>query len=234
MARTEDAAVNPVVAGRDQVLDDEWMRRMNVPWRIIGTGMTDDEVTEMTARADIASVRSLPLGRRTPDPRGRGHASSRGVGRDRRRGGHQARARRLARSATGSRARNTPGWAGPAAISSPAQHSATTPRTSAKRSQSAAWRVSPLASESPSPHSQDRLFRTRATGEFFPVALWHPTPRRAPLLSLLTGSLSGISRSPAMPCRLIGFEMQVAAAMWHRLTGSSGSSSSRMEPVDSP
>lgn len=58
MARTEDAAVNPVVAGRDQVLDDEWMRRMNVPWRIIGTGMTDDEVTEMTARADIASVRA--------------------------------------------------------------------------------------------------------------------------------------------------------------------------------
>ena len=58
MARTEDAAVNPVVAGRDQVLDDEWMRRMNVPWRIIGTGMTDDEVTAMTARADIASVRA--------------------------------------------------------------------------------------------------------------------------------------------------------------------------------
>jgi hypothetical protein len=58
MARTEDAAVNPVVAGRDQVLDDEWMRRMNVPWRIIGSGMTDDEVTEMTARADIAAVRA--------------------------------------------------------------------------------------------------------------------------------------------------------------------------------
>jgi DinB superfamily len=58
MARTEDAAVNPVVAGRDQVLDDEWLRRMNVPWRIIGTGMTNDEVTEMTAGADIASVRA--------------------------------------------------------------------------------------------------------------------------------------------------------------------------------
>ena len=58
MARTEDAAVNPVVASRDQVLDDEWMRRMNVPWRIIGTGMTDDEVTEMTVRADIAAVRA--------------------------------------------------------------------------------------------------------------------------------------------------------------------------------
>jgi hypothetical protein len=58
MARTEDAAVNPVVAGRDQVLDDEWMRRMKVPWRIIGTGMTDDEVAEMTARADVAAVRA--------------------------------------------------------------------------------------------------------------------------------------------------------------------------------
>lgn len=58
MARTEDAAANPVVAGRDQVLDDEWMRRMNVPWRIIGTGMTDDEVAGMTARADVASVRA--------------------------------------------------------------------------------------------------------------------------------------------------------------------------------
>ena len=58
MARTEDAAVNPVVAGRDQVLDDEWVRRMNVPWRIIGTGMTDDEVTEMSARADVSAVRA--------------------------------------------------------------------------------------------------------------------------------------------------------------------------------
>jgi hypothetical protein len=58
MARTEDAAVNPVVAGRDQVLDDEWIRRMNVPWCIIGAGMTDDEVTEMTVRADIAAVRA--------------------------------------------------------------------------------------------------------------------------------------------------------------------------------
>ena len=59
-------------------------------------------------------------------------------------------ARWLARFATGSRARNTPGWAGPAATSSPAQHSATTPRTSAKRSPSAVWGVSPLASENQS------------------------------------------------------------------------------------
>jgi hypothetical protein len=58
MARTEDAAVNPVVAGQDQVLDDAWMRRMDVPWRIIGTGMTGAEVAEMTARADVAAVRA--------------------------------------------------------------------------------------------------------------------------------------------------------------------------------
>jgi hypothetical protein len=67
MARTEDAAVNPVVAARDQVLDDAWMRRMNVPWRIIGTGMTDEEVGAMTARADVAAVRAYrsAVGRRT-------------------------------------------------------------------------------------------------------------------------------------------------------------------------
>jgi hypothetical protein len=58
MARTEDVAVNLIVAGADQVLDDEWMRRMNVPWRIIGTGMREDEVAELTARADVAAVRA--------------------------------------------------------------------------------------------------------------------------------------------------------------------------------
>jgi|SRR5262245_29187831 len=58
MARTEDVAVNLVVAGHDQVLDEEWMRRMNLPWRIIGTGMTDGEVTELTSRADVEAVRA--------------------------------------------------------------------------------------------------------------------------------------------------------------------------------
>jgi len=67
MARTEDAAVNAVVAAGDQVLDDGWIRRMDVPWRIIGTGMTEDEVAEMTARADVAAVRAYrsAVGRRT-------------------------------------------------------------------------------------------------------------------------------------------------------------------------
>jgi hypothetical protein len=58
MARTEDVAVNLVVAGRGQVLDERWTRRMNVPWRIIGTGMAEDEVADVTNRADVAAVRA--------------------------------------------------------------------------------------------------------------------------------------------------------------------------------
>jgi len=58
MARTEDVAVNLVVAGRDQVLDDSWTRRMNVPSRIIGSGMTDGEVAELTSCADVEGVRA--------------------------------------------------------------------------------------------------------------------------------------------------------------------------------
>jgi hypothetical protein len=58
MGRTEDVAVNLVVAGRDQVLDKAWSRRLSVPWRIIGTGMTDAEVAEMTAGADVDAARA--------------------------------------------------------------------------------------------------------------------------------------------------------------------------------
>jgi predicted dienelactone hydrolase len=47
------------------------------------------------------------------------------------------------------------------------------------------------------------------TGELFPVALWYPT-HAAPAPLFLTGSLSAC-RLPAMLCRLITFEMQVAS-----------------------
>ena len=69
MARTEDVAVNLVVAGGDQILDEAWIRRMKVPWRIIGTGMREDEVAEMTASADVAAVRAYrtAVGLRTRD-----------------------------------------------------------------------------------------------------------------------------------------------------------------------
>jgi len=67
MARTEDAAVNLVVANRPQVLDDHWVRRLGVPWRHIGTGMTEDEVSDLTRRADVEAVRAYrdAVGRRT-------------------------------------------------------------------------------------------------------------------------------------------------------------------------
>ena len=58
MARTEDVSVNLVVANGRQVLDDDWAKRMNAAWRIIGTGMTDDEVHQFTRRADVAAVRA--------------------------------------------------------------------------------------------------------------------------------------------------------------------------------
>src|SRR5262245_53168089 len=52
-----------------QVLDDDWVRRIGVPWRHIGTGMSDDEVSEFTRRADVAAVRAYraAVGRRTRD-----------------------------------------------------------------------------------------------------------------------------------------------------------------------
>ena len=67
MARTEDASVNLVVANRPQVLDDHWGRRLGVPWRHIGTGMTEDEVSDFTRRADVGAVRAYrdAVGRRT-------------------------------------------------------------------------------------------------------------------------------------------------------------------------
>jgi DinB superfamily len=69
MARTEDVAVNIVVSDGRQVLDDDWTRRMNVPWRTIGTGMTDADVGDLTARADVDAVRAYraAVGRRTQD-----------------------------------------------------------------------------------------------------------------------------------------------------------------------
>jgi cell division inhibitor SulA len=67
MAQTEDASVNLVVVDDRQVLDNDWVRRVGVPWRHIGTGMTDDKVSQVSAKADLAAVRAYrdAVGRRT-------------------------------------------------------------------------------------------------------------------------------------------------------------------------
>lgn len=69
MARVEDVAVNLVIVDGQQILDDDWVRRLNAPWRHIGTGMTDDEVAELTERIDVAAVREYRAAvlRRTRD-----------------------------------------------------------------------------------------------------------------------------------------------------------------------
>jgi hypothetical protein len=67
MARVEDVVVNLVVADGRQVLDDGWAVRLNVPYRHIGTGMTDHQVIELTAGANVAALRAYrdAVGRRT-------------------------------------------------------------------------------------------------------------------------------------------------------------------------
>ena len=67
-----------------------------------------------------------------------------------------------------------------------------------------------ITEAAPSPNVAYRRIDVRdtVTGELFPVALWYPT-RAAPAPLFLTGSLS-VCRLPAMFCRLVTFEMQVA------------------------
>ena len=54
IARAEDIIVNPVLAGRAQVLDDAWVRRLGIARRDFGIGMTSAEVTELTRRSTSA------------------------------------------------------------------------------------------------------------------------------------------------------------------------------------
>jgi hypothetical protein len=67
IARAEDIIVNPVLAGRDQVFDDSWQRRLNIARRDFGIGMTSPEVSELTGRIDLGALREYrdAVGRRT-------------------------------------------------------------------------------------------------------------------------------------------------------------------------
>lgn len=66
-ARTEDVTSNVVVANRRQVFDDGWAERLKVSRRDIGTGMTEEEVAELSARIDVSAVKAYrsAVGRRT-------------------------------------------------------------------------------------------------------------------------------------------------------------------------
>ena len=57
IARAEDIFLNPVIAGRDQVFDDGWARRLGITRRDFGIGMTSAEVTELTRQIDVGALR---------------------------------------------------------------------------------------------------------------------------------------------------------------------------------
>jgi hypothetical protein len=67
IARAEDIFVNPVLAGRSQVLDDAWVRRLGVDRRDFGIGMSKDEVSDLTGRVDLGALREYrdAVGKRT-------------------------------------------------------------------------------------------------------------------------------------------------------------------------
>lgn len=56
MARIEDVGVNRFVADRPQVLEG-WREPMGIARRDVGTGMTDAEVDDLSARVDLKGLR---------------------------------------------------------------------------------------------------------------------------------------------------------------------------------
>ena len=55
-ARIEDVALNRFLTDRAQVLE-EWIERLAVPRRDVGTGMTDAQVDDLSARIDLQALR---------------------------------------------------------------------------------------------------------------------------------------------------------------------------------
>jgi hypothetical protein len=67
IARAEDIMANLVLNGRAQVLDDGWLPRLKTARRDFGIGMTKPDVTELSAKVDVAALRDYrdAVGRRT-------------------------------------------------------------------------------------------------------------------------------------------------------------------------
>jgi len=59
MARCEDAGVNRLVTERTQLLDEgNWGKHLRIPLRHHGTGMTPDEVTDLSQHIDLFALRA--------------------------------------------------------------------------------------------------------------------------------------------------------------------------------
>lgn len=61
VARAEDFGVNCFVADRPQVLNTEWMRRMNLPLRHGGSGMSLEEVDALGAAVSLEGLNAYRL-----------------------------------------------------------------------------------------------------------------------------------------------------------------------------
>jgi hypothetical protein len=55
--RIEDVCVNRFLTDRPQVLEDGWLGRMAIARRDVGTGMTDRQVDDFSARIDLDGLR---------------------------------------------------------------------------------------------------------------------------------------------------------------------------------
>src|SRR5262249_55073143 len=56
MARAEDVFINIVIRRGIQILDDQWIKRLRIWRRDIGTGMTESEVADLSEQIDLAAV----------------------------------------------------------------------------------------------------------------------------------------------------------------------------------
>ena len=67
IARAEDVFVNVMLAGRPQVFDDAWAKRLGITRRDFGIGMTSAEVTELTRQINSGAIREYrdAVGQRT-------------------------------------------------------------------------------------------------------------------------------------------------------------------------
>jgi hypothetical protein len=57
IARAEDIMVSRVLAGRPQVFDDAWAKRLGITRRDFGIGMSSAEVSELTRQIDLGALR---------------------------------------------------------------------------------------------------------------------------------------------------------------------------------
>ena len=110
MARAEDIFLNPILAGRPQVFEDGWGKKLNIARRDFGIGMTSAEVTELTRQIDLGALKDYrdAVGKRTREIVGgfkpqdwEGVSTPEAVQRAAEQGGFGARAEMLVKVFTG-------------------------------------------------------------------------------------------------------------------------------------